>query len=532
MRTHTHYSLLRTITLTISLICSSSQAAGSEEIPDPAEIRLGERLFMETRFSQHFYQDSSTNPQTLVNCRSCHLVDEQFESQKKRKGMRAYADFSARSPIPARDDGLTLTTRNTQQLVNISIPSRQNQLLHFDARFASMNELVKATLTGRNYGWLSDESRQAIKHIAQVIRQDSGQSNDELAIEGSYKMLLAGIDPSLPETDKLPVPYRLNIETASDIDIVNRISTLIAEYVNQLAFSRDQEGLYNGSPYDQFLLENRLPRQPAEGQTAIEYGRQLLHLIQVLDHPIYIHSKTRRFETHRQGFRFGPRELAGLKIFLTEKSAPNQSAGNCISCHAPPEFTDFSFHNTATTQLEYDQLHGSGAFMNLPIPELKTRNEWYDQYLPPTAKHPDASGVFLSIPQAHRPEQTDLGLWNVFANPDFCSHQAVLENLLCKKQNRDKPENDANCTTAQLLQTSIALFKTPGLRDLGHSAPYMHNGMLKSLRAVSQHYMQVSNLARAGTIRNPAAELSNIFLHQSDIKKLSAFMKALNEDYE
>lgn len=535
MRTQASHSQVWTLCLAISLASFTNIARGSEELPDPASVRLGERLFMDSRFSQAVKQGFGShvmaNTSAGVNCRSCHMVDEQFIEQK-RTGMRAYADFFARSPIPAREDGLTHTTRNTPPLVNINLPSRRDQLLHFDARFASMPELVKATLTGRNYGWLADEQKQAIRHIAQVIRLDAGQSNTELAIEGAYRTLLRGIDPSLPEEDRLPARYRLDVASASDRDIVTIISTLIAEYVNQLAFSRDQEGLYNGSPYDKFLLKNQLPRQPDEGQTAIEYGRHLLGLLHLLDKPVFIRARSHHFQTHRQRFRFGPRELAGLKIFLTEQSESDQAVGNCIRCHAPPDFTDFDFHNTAITQLEYDQLHGSGAFMDLPIPELDTRNALHNDYLPATTKHPYAAGVFLSIPSVHKPEQTDLGLWNVFANPDFCAHQPVLENLLCKKMNRDNPANTNNCTTTQLLQSSIALFKTPGLRDLGHSFPYMHNGMLKSLQDVSRHYRVISDQARAGTLRNPAPELSDIFLQNEDIVKLTAFMKALNEDYE
>jgi hypothetical protein len=42
----------------------------------------------------------------------------------------------------------------------------------------------------------------------------------------------------------------------------------------------------------------------------------------------------------------------------------------------------------------------------------------------------------------------------------------------------------------------------------------------------------MSALARAGKLRNPAPELSGIFLKETDIAPLAAFLRALNEDYE
>jgi cytochrome c peroxidase len=36
-----------------------------------------------------------------------------------------------------------------------------------------------------------------------------------------------------------------------------------------------------------------------------------------------------------------------------------------------------------------------------------------------------------------------------------------------------------------LLDRAIARFKTPGLRDLSHSAPYMHNGQFATLNDIT-----------------------------------------------
>src|SRR5262249_15345087 len=67
-----------------------------------------------------------------------------------------------------------------------------------------------------------------------------------------------------------------------------------------------------------------------------------------------------QFQFHSQPFEFGPTELDGLRMFLAEPAAPVASPaeltagkiGNCVACHAAPNFTDFKLHNTGTTQKE------------------------------------------------------------------------------------------------------------------------------------------------------------------------------------
>ena len=48
-------------------------------------------------------------------------------------------------------------------------------LFHFDGEFASVDDLIVKTLTGRNFGWLPDESAIAVEQIARVIRDDDGK---------------------------------------------------------------------------------------------------------------------------------------------------------------------------------------------------------------------------------------------------------------------------------------------------------------------------------------------------------------------
>lgn len=74
--------------------------------------------------------------------------------------------------------------------------------------------------------------------------------------------------------------------------------------------------------------------------------------------------------------------------------------------------------------------------------------------------------------------------------------------------------------------------KTPGLRDLGHSDPYLHTGTGDTLEAVVRFHVEASALVRAGGLRNGARELRRMTIGEVDVAPLVAFLRALDEDYE
>lgn len=233
------------------------------------------------------------------------------------------------------------------------------------------------------------------------------------------------------------------------------------------------------------------------------------------------------------------------------------------------------------------------------MPTLAVRQSNYDAYLPPTPNHPQATGMFETPPATNNPGAVDLGLWNVFANPDFPAPQAGLCQILPKLLELPSPQITCSILTgnqftfsgtngvpggiyyvlvATNLQLSgwvvmatntfdglghfsfasafaanasqrfyrlslvlpspneelprmIALFKTPSLRDLGHSDPYLHTGRMNSIEAVIQFYQNFSDKARQNDVRNAAPELRDISLDDSAVAPLAAFLRSLNEDY-
>ena len=79
------------------------------------------------------------------------------------------------------------------------------------------------------------------------------------------------------------------------------------------------------------------------------------------------------------------------------------------------------------------------------------------------------------------------------------------------------------------LPATIALFKTPTVRDLVSSEPYLHTGQMNTIEDVLEFYLNSSAEARAGTIRNADPQLSNVSLDASAVAPLAAFLRALNE---
>jgi cytochrome c peroxidase len=245
----------------------------------------------------------------------------------------------------------------------------------------------------------------------------------------------------------------------------------------------------------------------------------------MLEEPKFITPADGAFQLIDQLFQFGSLELEGLRIFLDRKR------GNCVACHTPPRFTDFGFHNTGASQEEYDAMHGAGSFAALAIPDLTTRNADPDRYLPATAAHPQALEPFRAPASADAPGRTDLGMWNIFHNPDVPNRrqQHNLRRMVCASMG---PNGACSATLDELGDAAIGLFKTPGLRTLAQSAPYLHTGAKDTVEDVVRFYVTESALARAGQLRNGARELRAMQIGEDDVAPLAAFLRALNEDYE
>ncbi len=525
--------------------------------PESPEVVLGDRLFFETRFSQFFFANFNgavnakleagdrlmdevqvRNGPSLpgpfkgqsMNCRQCHLGDD-FLAQTFL-AQRTYSDFVQRSSIPPRDDGLSRTVRNAPIMINLGLPREVPFLFHYDGEFSSAEDLIADSLIGRNFGWLPEEAAIAVSHIAKIIREDSGinprhvRDPDGKGIP--YHVAMLGTDISLPAYLRIPQPYRIDVQKASDDQILHTVSKLIHAYMNSLRFGTRNTRRSSGSPYDLFLEKNSLPTWPDTGESGLAYTQRLLTLIEQREYFDWVTFIDDKFKLHVQSYQFGPTELEGLKIFFSRsEGGQRKHVGNCVVCHTPPQFTDYRFHNNGISQTEYDTVFGQGAFSALKVPGLASRNADFDSYLPISSKHPKATSRFRSAPSANKPGYADLGVWNIFANPDLPNPQTALTKILCEPIGHIIQP----CTHERILPLTVAHFKTPSIRDLGHSEPYFHSGNIGTIEDVLRFYITTSELARAGRVRNTCPELFGIKIDTTDVEPLAAFLKSLNEDY-
>ncbi len=252
-----------------------ANGCGSGKAPDPlpendttpGEQNLGERIFVDTRFAQYFAQNMtgvndplavgdpvvaqvSTPAGVLpgpfagqsINCRSCHFVTEFTDNPNVRN--RTYADFVDHSPIPRNITGFTSTPRNAMQMVGSLQPRNGPIFLHFDGEFTTPEDLVQSTITGRNFGWSPDQYTQAVAHIARVIREDNGTNAGAITYGCglTYAKIFLGTDPNIPVDCRIAPQFKIDVTTASDEAIVEKVAGVVAAYAEGLLFKQDELG--------------------------------------------------------------------------------------------------------------------------------------------------------------------------------------------------------------------------------------------------------------------------------------------------
>lgn len=442
----TVFVLLMAVAFVVQLGWGSNaqrQAVNPASKLNPLQVRLGERLFREDRFT-------TAQGDLMTSCATCHQTDQDPQ------GRRAFTDFFNRSWVPfRREDPRRTEIRNSPTLLDVALMPR----LHLDGEFKSLEELVAGTFSGRPMGWLPGEEEKAFNQVQAVLLADK-------ATEGSASY-----------REQFKAAFDLDLEKLSRDQIIGLVSKAVADFMRTMRSKQD-------SPYDRFVKLNGLETAPAAGESAKVFAARALAKLTDLEAK----------KALKLSNSFDRKALDGLKIFLrTDGSA---SVGNCVACHAPPLFTDNSFHNLGVSQVEFDRLNGAGKFAQLEIPGATT------------AKRPSAK--FRETVEKGRLGFADLGHWN-------------FVDLKTSPQRRAGESDD------QLLRRVIGAFKTPTLRHLAFTAPYFHSGDYASLEDVLRELAQLGELARAGWIREADEELPKIRLKESDFASLLAFLATLNE---
>ena len=307
----------------------------------PAADSIGEALFLDTRFSEYFAAnmtsvnaplatgdpvvDAGANPERPAARPLRGAVDQlpfvPFRNripgrQRRRQPHLCGFHHPQPNPPPTQPNGFDHTPRNAMQMVD-SFTSRSGPLfLHFDGEFASGEDLVIGTMTGRNFGWMPSQYNEAIAHIAKVIREDDGSG--QLAadrLDGlSYSVIFKGTDPRITPDILLPPSQRLDVATATDIQVVNEVAMCIAP-------------IHEGPPLSARLLRplHRLAvrqfsarQSPAAGaaggpdEGSLQPQRSISRCSRCRI-PIYITAADGCYKYHAQPYQFGATELQRLE---------------------------------------------------------------------------------------------------------------------------------------------------------------------------------------------------------------------------
>ena len=150
---------------------------------------------------------------------------------------------------------------------------------------------------------------------------------------------------------------------------------------------------------------------------------------------------------------------------------------------------------------------------------LETANTPYDRYtagddaaLTPAA----ARGRLLFIGRAN--------CANCHSGEDFTADRPKSIGLYNGRELNDPGRGGVTKDPAHL-----GLFKTPSLRNVAVTAPYMHNGMFKSLREVVEYYNHPERVVQGSVNRDKALD-TPLNLTDSEISDLIAFLESLTDD--
>jgi len=165
--------------------------------------------------------------------------------------------------------------------------------------------------------------------------------------------------------------------------------------------------------------------------------------------------------------RYASGDKAALSSSAQRGFALYNGKANCIQCHNGPLASDQKFYSLGVPHSE--------AFRNEPLAQITFRWEVYQK------------GVSEKI---YRDADIDHGLYYITKNPK-----------------------------------DIGKFRTPSLRELKYTAPYMHNGTLATLEDVVHFYNR-----GGGDAPNKSPLLKALGLSDADVKDLVAFLESLSMD--
>ncbi len=191
----------------------------------------------------------------------------------------------------------------------------------------------------------------------------------------------------------------------------------------------------------------------------------------------------------------------------------------CSSCHAGPVFTDQRFHNIAAPQV------GPHIPRTADCPPGGWCDCVTDDRFDPTNCLPIGARDGLRKLQASRFRRDSVWSDDVECRRKFTLH--VDPNYAAA--NPEECDGRVKYYSMPLQDSLRGAWRTPGLRDVSKTAPYMHNGMYRTLREVVEHYNRLPRPAPDAELNGqPEAQLAPLNLSAYEIDALVAFLETLD----
>jgi cytochrome c peroxidase len=185
----------------------------------------------------------------------------------------------------------------------------------------------------------------------------------------------------------------------------------------------------------------------------------------------------------------------GARLFV-DKAA-------CIDCHSGPMLTDDDFHNIGVAQI------------GLAVPTTDLCSVAKDD--PPACDCVDG-------PRCAPWGALD-GLWRL-------QNDGGIANWVRTGPYSDDPaDGSRSAYTHRALTAELkGAWRTPSLRNVALTAPYMHDGSLATLEDVVWHYNTGGRGATGERVGDPAAEIKPLALTADEVSDLVAFLETLTGD--
>lgn len=120
-------------------------------------------------------------------------------------------------------------------------------------------------------------------------------------------------------------------------------------------------------------------------------------------------------------------------------------------------------------------------------------------------------------------------LFNGTVPPNFTKTEHEVLGTPQKAGSSERSTDPGRYEQNQLPQL-LGAFKTPTLRNVALTAPYMHNGVYKTLEEVMDFYNKGGGYGIGVKADNQTLPIDKLGLSQAEIKAIIAFMKTLNDE--